>query len=39
MGFVYIHIDIFDVDMNIGVCWKSPMIGFRNFFNRRSRLS
>ena len=29
-GFVYIHIDVFDIDMNIGVCWKSSMIGFRS---------
>lgn len=38
-GFVYIHINAFGIDANIGVCWKSSMIGFRSFFNRRSRSS
>jgi hypothetical protein len=30
-GFVYIHINAFGIDANIGVCWKSSMIGFRSF--------
>jgi hypothetical protein len=30
-GFVYIHIDAFGIDANIGVCWKSSMIGFHSF--------
>lgn len=38
-GFVYIHINAFGINTNIGVCWKSSMIGFRSFFNRGSRSS